>query len=1012
MYLSTKNKIKNLFILLLAVAMAFSMILATACTKDDDGGSGDSGNGNTTTETTLTDYQVLKNGDFEFMTDKDSVYPKSSSIAWSNSLDSGSNGNSAPSTSGYGKSGIIDTLEDGSNSPYAKLDIKYKPGTNAYNPRTPYYYGLVDNKFVDDAESADYEDNKTFVNAKGSKILMIQNKTSNEHILGTAQKFKSSTALKVNADSYAIFSVWVKTMDLKSTFTQNPGAYIAIDFKVGSVTYGTVSFNNINTDGEWALLQAKIQGFEYGSTTAYVTLGLGKGNALGKTGYVEGFAYFDNAHFEVYNKQEFNATSDDVINVGKDNISVEMKDKTYTKNPTEKAETPASNLDKFSTFTYNLNLRQTEALTALPNINGAVTLNTNDSYNNANQIVNDAKIGVSAKGTIPTLTDKFDDFNKIGGTDATSVIYFNFNKFASATYLSDAISLNSNSYNMISFYVKSDVVRLNSDKVIVSVVDYVDENKESATVAFESFTTEDAEEVNYGGWVKYTIMVDNLTDKTAQYKIKITFGPSKNDSKNIFDAYFLQSGYALIADLKAFEISEDLYSISTSDSNLTKVSLKGVYGSYDEEAQEDNSDIYNTTVDGLGKLEISTKPTTNLSEFTRKNCEEGVVSGIINSKYNSNYTGINNLTTFASLTSNNNKYAQAVVLQNNTSKNSALISKSKTLNANSFIKVAIKLNVSEGATANIYLTTNELVNGAYSVANIKTDTWSKELKTTVVGSNSQTWTEVAFYIASGNEDFNYRVEIWLGDRYDEEETKVTGTMFVENVIVSDYDEATFLYSKDLFVDAYQDADGYQAQKHTRAPTTIKETDENGDTITTTKYYNEREIYNAYQYVKFIDYTTLFAENEIDNTVENDDHDHDHEGETEETFGVKTDVALQISSIIIAVVLIAVMIIVLIRTIFKNRKNRKEYVSSFYDRNSREKALKKIKENKSTILLDEDADEEYNYDEAETIEEPAVIDVDALNQNPEGLQEDGGSEDATSEETTEEVVEANEETTNE
>ena len=152
--------------------MAITMAFATACTTNDDGDDGDGGNGETPTETTLTDYQVLKNGDFEFMTDDETVYPKSSSIAWSNSLDSGLNGNTAPSTSTNAKSGIIDTYDDGTNtSPYGKIESKYKP-TGSYNPQTPYYYGLVENKFVDDVESADYEDNKTYVNAKGSKILM------------------------------------------------------------------------------------------------------------------------------------------------------------------------------------------------------------------------------------------------------------------------------------------------------------------------------------------------------------------------------------------------------------------------------------------------------------------------------------------------------------------------------------------------------------------------------------------------------------------------------------------------------------------------------------------------------------------------------------------------------------------------------------------------------------------------------------------------------------------------
>ncbi|MBR5438770.1 MAG: hypothetical protein IKV61_00935 [Clostridia bacterium] len=1030
MYFLTKNKTKQFLVVLLALLMAITMAFATACSKDndddgDDSGSGGSGN----TETTLTDYQVLKNGDFEFMTDEDTVFPKSSSIAWSNSLDSGLNGNTAPSTSSNGKSGIIDTLDDGTNaSPYGKLDSNYKPkkeenGTSvSINPHTPDYYGLVKNKFVKDEADAKYEDNKTNANTEGSKILMIQNKTSNENVKGTAQKFKSSTSLAVNADSYAVFSVWVKTIDLASTFTDTPGAYVAIDFKVGSITYDTIYFNNINTKGEWALLQAKIQGFEYASTTAYVTLGLGKGNALGKTGYVEGFAYFDNAHFEVFNKQDFDASSDEVINVEKENNSaIDMSSKTYKANPTEKTEYADSNLDKFSTFTYSLNLRKTDSLGAPSKINGKVEFNTSDDYNNKNEIAKNANIGTATKATVPdSLKDKVADIEKIGGNDATDVIYFDFNKLTSATYLSDAIALAENSYNMITFYVKSNAVRLNSDKVKIDIIDYVTDEKQNTNAAFASFTTQDEEENNYGKWVKYTVMVDNLTDKPANYKIKISFGPNKADIKN--DALFLQSGYAVIADLKAFAIDKDLYELSTADATLVKVSLKGEYGAYGEEAEEGGDDVYNTNVDGLGKYEIVTKPTTNLSDFTRKDCGDDILTGVINSKYNANYTGINNLDTFAKLTSNDNKYAQAVVLQSNNPTNSALVSSAKSLTANSFVKIAVKLNVSEGATARIYLSTSEIDDvGNYKVLSIAPTgnyTWeAQELSAVVKGSNSQTWTEVAFYIASGNEAINYKVEVWLGDRNNSEETKSSGTIFMENVIVSEYDETAYLYAKDVFVDTYGPNSGYEnaddpykAYKHTRAPSTVKETVD-GEEVSSTRYYNEREIYNGINNIKFIDYTTLFAETEIDNTEETEDTETETE-EEEEGYVVKTDVALQISSIVISVVLIAVMIIVLIRTIVRNRGKRKEYVSSFYNRNSREKTMKKINAMKTNVVLDEEENVEYNYEEAAAVEEEAVIDVDAINQNPEDLQEDGGSEDATNEETVEEAVEANEEPTNE
>ena len=86
MYLLSKLKLKKLLILLLTFAMCISLALATACgdTVDDN----DDDDNETQTEETLTDYQTLKNGDFEFGTTADTKFPYSSSINWTRSVDS------------------------------------------------------------------------------------------------------------------------------------------------------------------------------------------------------------------------------------------------------------------------------------------------------------------------------------------------------------------------------------------------------------------------------------------------------------------------------------------------------------------------------------------------------------------------------------------------------------------------------------------------------------------------------------------------------------------------------------------------------------------------------------------------------------------------------------------------------------------------------------------------------------------------------------------------------------
>ena len=168
MYSLTKTKIRNFLILLLTFTLTLSLAFMTACgdTTTDDGDDDDT---ETTTEETIADYQVVKNGDFEFATDEDTKYPYTSSINWTRSTDTDKNS----ATSSNVSSGIIDTSVDA----YAKLKDDEKPvdaQNNKINPGTPYSNGLIT------SSNYDYEDEDKRVNPQvdKSKILMINNKSS------------------------------------------------------------------------------------------------------------------------------------------------------------------------------------------------------------------------------------------------------------------------------------------------------------------------------------------------------------------------------------------------------------------------------------------------------------------------------------------------------------------------------------------------------------------------------------------------------------------------------------------------------------------------------------------------------------------------------------------------------------------------------------------------------------------------------------------------------------------
>ena len=118
MFQKGKLNFKKFLISLLSALMAVMLAFSVACdTTDDDDDTSDSSSSSSTTSE-ITDYQLIKNGDFEFGSTDKTTYPLSSSINWSKSM--GSDVTVAPSSKG--SSGIIDT-ED---TAFSKLSEKNK----------------------------------------------------------------------------------------------------------------------------------------------------------------------------------------------------------------------------------------------------------------------------------------------------------------------------------------------------------------------------------------------------------------------------------------------------------------------------------------------------------------------------------------------------------------------------------------------------------------------------------------------------------------------------------------------------------------------------------------------------------------------------------------------------------------------------------------------------------------------------------------------------------------------
>ncbi len=1002
--------LKKFLITTLSVLLAVCMLFATACKEDDSSSNDDSSNSSssTTTDTTesVTDYQLLSNGDFEFYTTDTTVYPYSSSIKWTRSTDA--NKSTAPASTGT--SGIIDT-ED---SAYAKLDSKHK---SSINPKTPYAYDLITNNYDKDDEKK-----RLNVQADGTKVLMIHNVVSSNPGGGTAQYFTSASTLNLTQNAYAKISVWINTVDLKSKQLNEGeyGAYVKIISTVNSVEYEDVMIKNIDTKGEWNLFECYVQGSEFSSTTFDIVFGLGEGNGTVHTNYVEGFAYFDNASYTVYNKKEFDALEkEDVINpldipqYNPDNKSYIDKDYKLTLSVGNTFDDTKKNADgRYVSNKILLSYASNEGLTLLPLANQSnfafnkhVLENGSITWEDKNYIGNDTVTNVKANANIPQKAkDALNGIETDLGTGEHNLTYFVFDNEAggTATYTTDTFTLgedkidntSNKAYVRYTFYAKVNVYNDSIDQFKVEVIDLDATTKATKTkVAFSSFNTELVKEGNYGTWVKYDLFLSNTTDKAIDYQLKFTFG--YDGETKLSQVYLgLTKGYAFIADLKTATVSEDDYTAITSAGNPMKINLLGVYSQYTEssESEETTNTNYQISIDHSQQTEIVTKPITNLGSNYIVNATTNTKFGVINSKYAENYgdnlygTNVASGKTFLQglQTDNNDNPLQLLALNNLTDTTSSYQLYRKTANANSITKITATVAVDGSNSAYLKILVRE--GNEYKVMTIKGDNDASFALETNVNSGDFTkldkkFIDLTIYLQTGNKDVDYRVEVGnIGQ----------GMVYISKIL-SDASDSTGFENKDSVNEDFTSIDtayAFAKMEYTRATSIVTYTDENGNDATKERTYSPTVICQGNKMLKYASLATIDVENEIDERkkVETEDSDIDEIApeEQEGTFVPTKNIGLEIVTIIISVVLLGVMITVFIRTSFKNKKRKIDTKKSYYDRDARDKAISAINDKKRKIDVSDD-DSEYDYTLAEQVtEEPVseeVIDLEEIQEAP-------------------------------
>ncbi len=610
--------------------------------------------------------------------------------------------------------------------------------------------------------------------AENTNVLMIHNDYNVSGKYGTAQRFTSSTTITLQAGTYAELSLWVKTSDLKFGSKQQEviadrGAYIDITQTVGGTTLDTLQVKNINTELQnangdnngWVNYSFYLQGCSYATSTFKIELGLGQAKVSTNTWeYVSGYAFFDDVECKIYpSDSDTKGWTNALTNV----------DVNYQFDMLTDAEKKIVNADDVTDTAFSMDMDKTGTAFAAFDATGKINADlTEEKANNGTTYISaaykadgsaytaaDGKVpfnGLTLKTTndvkelvsysnLPTnpLVDKVKsdlETPEVFNNDKMLLLLSSEGAAYTATVKDNAtFAVANGDFLAVSFFVKtSDLaghpgagvtfVEVNAQNEPVGNEAALTTLDTTTITAVDVDTDEGKTEDLYKGWQQCFFFIENDSDDTRYFEIKLTYGSTTIiDTKN--DSYY--GGYAAFANFETRAINEKEYGYASEGTYAKKFSLTGkteedTDGTFFDEASEVGGNVEKgIQVDGNGDIVkglanpvnykgvygasgFVTDDDTNEAETWYSAINDYNFAGLVNKKEFKNWDDNAYNTTLKTAIENKlGDATQPLLIYNNEPLSYGFIGLSQSVAANTYATVSVRVMVSADAQANIYL---------------------------------------------------------------------------------------------------------------------------------------------------------------------------------------------------------------------------------------------------------------------------------------------------------------------
>lgn len=975
----------------------------------------------TTYDKVETDDGTIKNASFEFGTANTALteFPKTAPLNWAINADNSASSSTVNSgivnTTADAWKTLLNTLyddDDFKNYAIKKFNVDLEGIKNANdNDDEKVKKHIVEEILLDKMPSPTAKD--------GNKVLMLNNYSQNsKYGLGTAQKATNSTSIVIDKGTHAKISVWVKTQNIVGS-GEKAGANVRVNTIINTQTVNTFAMYGIK-DTEWTEYTFYVSADNNYDTTVSLILGLGFGSSKSAdfaNDYTEGTAYFDHITYETISTTDMAAVADKdeyLTDLNNDGM-VSFNAKNYSNTAATKRNAVLKMDINNSLFINSANKKDLD----LSN-NGAV----NYKFFEANATIGGNKLtskDIIADSSIGTLTATTNRLEIKNIKNASAELTFKFDDF----------EIGSEEYAYLTFGVVNDLGRLDKNGVNIYVYDVY--GVEQNVTKISSVPYDDAKVAQYNILIKNNFPeYGDVSYPDRAFYIKIVIGAT--DLSGDMTAADLSSGSVTISNMrvsfgKTYQYERDFdavtqsyvytqtttqnygyYNFVSTSNTDTVVALYA--GNVSDFAAPEHEHAIESAPSDVGTIlsapsvvshyEGITNDHAYVTESTNTviNDRTGNIAGknhagAISTKYLDAYAaldGLSNIKTALNHTDSEDKQMIMIYNDVNAPSSYGFVGESTVIEADAFASITVNLRVVGSAKANVYLvdvssddksvmdisfTSNhdgavDIANGAtynkkLAFENITADMMDKS------GANKG-WLTLTFYVATGKNMKNFRIEVWNGSRDKNDANGNSGgyvffdnihpetaSAFVESTESNPINDSESVLAKSGF--EYSDLVFY---KRVLDATEVKFNNEQTDASKKVSY-DAKCIWAKNQDTVYAVFNTLPSEvTAVDPYETSTETEGNKEGCAAETD--PSTFWLSFSSILLVVVLVAALAMLVIKNVLRKRKKGKK-VQSGYNVNSRYSAKKK--EEKAKKVEKESSYDEY---EDEKIDEPETADA--------------------------------------